>query len=285
MQPLSQWPTHQRSAITGLVTDIDDTLTTHGQLTPDARQALHDLRDAGVLVIPITGRPIGWCEPLMSGAPSAPAWPVDAMVAENGALAWARARQDILHKNGLQPLRYNNSKLLKLYQQSSDERYQQGQRLRAAQLHVMQAVPEIGPSQDSAGRETDLAFDVNEFVHLSPATVARARAVLQDQGLHTHLSSIHLHGSLNCFDKWQGACWIVRTLWQRDLAQERDHWVCVGDSGNDQALFEHFHHSVGVANIGQCAASLTHLPRYVTPDARGAGFAQLARAIVQARAA
>jgi hydroxymethylpyrimidine pyrophosphatase-like HAD family hydrolase len=56
-----------------------------------------------------------------------------------------------------------------------------------------------------------------------------------------------------------------------------DRWVYVGDSTNDQVMFEHFAHSVGVANIRRFEAQLTHPPRYITAAERGAGFAELAR--------
>ncbi|MDP3171250.1 MAG: HAD hydrolase family protein, partial [Polaromonas sp.] len=63
MQELSTWPAAERRAITGVFTDIDDTLTTEGAITADALQALSDLKAAGLQVIPITGRPVGWSEP------------------------------------------------------------------------------------------------------------------------------------------------------------------------------------------------------------------------------
>ena len=81
MQPLSSWPKAHRAKIAGVFTDIDDTLTTEGAITPDALQALHDLRAADFLVIAITGRPVGWSIPFAS------TWSVDAIVAENGAVA------------------------------------------------------------------------------------------------------------------------------------------------------------------------------------------------------
>jgi predicted mannosyl-3-phosphoglycerate phosphatase (HAD superfamily) len=81
MQPLSAWPVEARRQLRGLFTDIDDTLTSDGAITPDALQALYDLKDAGLVVIPITGRPLGWSEPF------AREWPVAAIVPENGALA------------------------------------------------------------------------------------------------------------------------------------------------------------------------------------------------------
>ena len=87
MKPLADWPVEQRRNIIGVFTDIDDTLTTHGRITPDALQALVDLKAAGLHVIPITGRPVGWSEPF------AKTWPVDAMVVENGAVALQMVNQ------------------------------------------------------------------------------------------------------------------------------------------------------------------------------------------------
>jgi hypothetical protein len=148
---------------------------------------------------------------------------------------------------------------------------------------VLREVPGVGLSRDSVGRETDLAFDYAEFAHLAPETVQRVLAVLQDSGMQTTVSSIHIHGCFGQFDKWTGAQWLVRTLWERELAAELERWVFVGDSGNDQVMFKHFPHSVGVANIGRFADQLQHLPTYVTPSERGRGFAEVAQAIVQAR--
>ena len=125
-----------------------------------------------------------------------------------------------------------------------------------------------------------MAFDYNEFANLSPETVQQVVELLQSQGMETTVSSIHIHGCFGHFDKWTGAQWIVRELFQRDLAAELDKWVFVGDSGNDQAMFQHFTHSVGVANIRRFESQLTHLPRYITPSERGAGFAEVAKMLL-----
>ncbi|MBU1351293.1 MAG: HAD-IIB family hydrolase [Gammaproteobacteria bacterium] len=264
MKPLDHWPTDFQKRITGVFTDIDDTLTTDGTITADALQALADLRAAGIQVILITGRPIGWCKPFMIG-PADTVWPVDAMVAENGAVAYMQ--------EGAQPLR-------KLYQQDAATRAANQARMREIADRVTRTVTGVELSRDSAGRETDLAFDYAEFTRHPPSTVEQVVALLQSEGLQTTMSSIHIHGCFGDFNKWQGACWIVRELLGRDLAQELDRWVFVGDSGNDQAMFEHFTHSVGVANIARFVPQLTHLPRYVTQGERGAGFAEVARAIL-----
>jgi hydroxymethylpyrimidine pyrophosphatase-like HAD family hydrolase len=107
--------------------------------------------------------------------------------------------------------------------------------------------------------------------------------LLQQAGMQTTVSSIHIHGCFGHFDKWLGAQWIVQQLFQRDLASELDKWVFVGDSGNDQAMFQHFTHSVGVANIRQFESQLTHLPTYITPSSRGAGFTEVVRVLLNSK--
>ena len=290
MKPLANWPVEERRALVGVFTDIDDTLTTHGSITPDALQALTDLKAAGLHVIPITGRNIGWCEQFAVGnaQTGAKPWPLDAMVAENGALAYAPSlapelATEVFGKNGLQPSSTMRKPLSKRYQQDAATRATNQARMAEVACRVEQALPGVQRSRDVGGRETDLSFDYAEFTHLPPETVQQVVTLLQAEGMHTTVSSIHIHGCFDSFNKWQGAGWIVRELFNRDLAQELDLWVFVGDSGNDQAMFEHFMHSVGVANIARFVPQLTHLPRYVTPSERGAGFAEVARAILQAR--
>ena len=276
MQALSSWPLHARRNLVGVFTDIDDTLTTEGTITADALQALTDLKAAGLIVIPITGRPIGWCAPFMAGDHAKP-WPVDAMVAENGGVAFTAQNSPQAAQNVRKPLS-------KLYQQDATTRAGNQARMQQIAAQIIAQIPGVALSRDSAGRETDLAFDYNEFAKLSPTTVQQVVALLQQAGMHTTVSSIHIHGCFGEFTKWTGACWIVRELLGRDLALELDRWVFIGDSGNDQAMFEHFIHSVGVANVAQYAAQMRHLPRYVTPSARGAGFAEMARSVLTSRA-
>src|SRR6516164_2885263 len=79
MKPLSDCPKSTLAAVRGVLTDIDETLSTAGHLTPEAYAVLATLRKAGLLVIPVTGRPAGWCDHI------ARFWPVDAVVGENGA--------------------------------------------------------------------------------------------------------------------------------------------------------------------------------------------------------
>jgi hydroxymethylpyrimidine pyrophosphatase-like HAD family hydrolase len=89
------------------------------------------------------------------------------------------------------------------------------------------------------------------------------------------VSSIHINAWFGSHNKWQGAQWILKQLTGRDLKQELDQWVYVGDSTNDQIMFEHFTHSVGVANILRFEKELQHLPEYIATQERGAGFSEV----------
>ncbi len=284
MLPLTHWPIEDRRNLVGVFTDIDDTLTTHGAITPNALQALGELKAAGLHVIPITGRPIGWSEPLARGdvARGIAPWPVDAIVAETGAVAVTRQN---LKENSLQPSSLLRKQLSKLYQQDAATRAANYSQMQEVARQVLRDVPGTQLSQDSAGRETDIAIDHSEFTHLSPEKIAQVVQIIQGAGMTATVSSIHINGWFGGHNKLVGARWIVRELFGRDLDAELNHWAFVGDSTNDQVMFEHFPQSVGVANLRRFEAQLTHLPRYIAGGERGAGFAQVAAAILQARRA
>lgn len=271
MQELSTWAASERRTITGVFTDIDDTLTTEGAITADALQALADLKAAGLHVIPITGRPVGWSEPF------ALSWPVDAIVAENGAVALISSQIEP------QPMSNMDSLLSKRYQQDEATRLANHVRMQQVAARVVREVPGAVISQDSPGRETDIAIDHSEFVHLPPAAITQAVQIMQSEGMNATVSSIHINGWFGAHNKLEGARWIARELFGRNLDAEIDRWVYVGDSTNDQLMFEAFPHSVGVANIRRFEAELSHKPRYITRGERGAGFAEVAAALLAAR--
>jgi HAD superfamily hydrolase (TIGR01484 family) len=262
MEPLARWPLADRQHVAGLFTDIDDTLTTDGAITADALAALTRLKAAGLHAIAITGRPVGWSEPFARD------WPVDAIVAENGAVALVRDGQGALRK---------------LYQQDEATRRANFARMQAVARRIVAEVPGATLARDSAGRETDIAIDHGEFTHLPLERIEQVVALMRGEGMQATVSSIHVNGWYGAHDKLAGARWIVRELFDRELDAEIARWVYVGDSTNDELMFERFPHSVGVANIRRFEAQLTHPPRYVTTGERGAGFAEVAGAILAAR--
>ncbi|MDI3509784.1 MAG: hypothetical protein PWQ61_549 [Betaproteobacteria bacterium] len=262
MTPLESWPPAERARIRGVLTDIDDTLTTDGALSIEARDALQRLQDAGLPVFAITGRPAGWSEPFALD------WPVQAIVAENGAVAlWRDA----------------NGQLAKDWLQNAATRADHFRRLQAVAQEVLRRVPQARLATDSPGRETDIAIDHSEFHHLSAAEIEAVVAIMTAGGLRATVSSIHINGWIGDHDKLVGARWILRERMGIDLDAELDRWVYVGDSTNDARMFGHCVHTVGVANIRRFWDQLSHRPRYVTHRERGAGFAELAQALLESR--
>lgn len=278
MLPLAAWPLADRQNIIGVFTDIDDTLTTDGAITSDALQALADLKAAGLHVVAITGRPVGWSEPF------ARLWPVDAIVAENGAVALIPViSSDDEHENSLFPRGNKHCLLSKIYLQDAVVRADHFVRMQAVAARILREVPGAQLATDTPGRETDIAIDHSEFSHLPPEAIAQAVHIMQSEGMTATVSSIHINGWFGEHNKWVGARWIVRERWGRDLDAESDRWAYVGDSTNDQVMFKVLANSVGVANVARFAPELTHRPRFITPAERGRGFAQAAQAVLAAQ--
>jgi len=263
MTPLSEWPMAARARIHGVLTDIDDTLTSEGDITPEALDALHRLHDAGLPVLAITGRPAGWSEAF------ALAWPVDAIVAENGAVALWRGEAGQLCRD---------------YLQDATTRAAHFAKLQTVAQQILADMPQTRLATDSPGRETDIAIDHSEFTHLNDNEIAQVVKLMRSAGLNATVSSIHINGWIGDHDKLAGARWIVRSRLGRDLDAELGRWVYVGDSTNDARMFGHFEHSVGVANVARFWGLLSHHPRYVTPSERGAGFAEVVNAILEVSA-
>jgi HAD superfamily hydrolase (TIGR01484 family) len=265
VQPLSALPSAALAGVRGVLTDIDDTLTTDGAITPDALEALKRLRAAGLPVVAITGRPMGWSEPFAQPPPQG--WPLDAIVAENGAVALF-CQGGVLHTE---------------FAQDAHVRAANAKRLQQVTQRVLREVPGALLARDSAGRVTDIAIDHSEFTHLPAERIAQTVALMRSEGMNATVSSIHINGWFGEHTKLSGARWIVQRLFGRDIEAELGHWVYVGDSTNDQLMFGHFPLSVGVANLLRFEAVLEVWPAYLTQRERGAGFAELVQWLLQAR--
>ena len=250
------------AGVAGVLTDIDDTLTREGVIEPAAQHALGELRAAGVPVIAITGRPMGWSDPFVRDGR------LPVVVAENGAVALFREAGALRVE----------------YAQDEATRRANAVKLRAAAARIVREVPGATLARDSAGRVTDIAIDHSEFAHLDAATVERVVAIMRSEGMAATVSSIHVNGWFGDHTKLSGARWIVQRLFGRDLDAELPRWAYVGDSTNDQEMFAHFPLSIGVANLMRFTAQLRVWPAYLTSAERGEGFAEVAAALLAARA-
>ena len=257
MQPLASMPDATRRGIRGVLTDIDETLTTHGKLTAEAYAAMERLHAAGKLVIPITGRPAGWCDHI------ARMWPVDAVVGENGALY----------------MRYDAAarKLVRRFVDDEPTRQRHRDRLTAIAQRIVAAVPGSALASDQRYREADVAIDFCEDVpRLERAAIDRIVAMMEAEGMTAKVSSIHVNGWFGTYSKLTMTKRLLTEVFAIDIDADRDAFVFAGDSPNDAPMFEFFPNAVGVANVSRFADRISTLPAYVTSADSGAGFAELA---------
>ena len=264
MRPLAEFSANARTAIRAVLFDIDDTLTTAGRLTAAAYAAIERLYDAGLAAVPITGRPAGWCDHI------ARMWPVAAVVGENGAFYF----------------HYDHAarKMQRRYADDARTRAAHRERVAAIAQEILEAVPGAAIAADQQYRETDLAIDYCEDVTpLAPEAVDRIASLMRARGLTAKVSSIHVNGWFGAYDKLTMTKTLMRDACGIDLGLSRETSVFVGDSPNDAPMFAYFPHAVGVANIRAFAGRLDHEPKYVTNLPAGAGFCEVAEALLSVR--
>jgi HAD superfamily hydrolase (TIGR01484 family) len=246
----------------GILCDIDDTLTHHGALVPAAYQAIVAAKQAGLRVVPVTGRPAGWAEVL------AAMWPVDATVAENGAIA-------IVRQAGKKTLEH-------LFWDDPPTREAQREKLETIRADVLQ-LPFAKVADDNWLRLCDLAFDIGETQQLSSAEIDQICDRIRAHGARVLTSTVHAHAYFGDHDKAAMLVRLGRERFGADLEGDRGEWLFVGDSPNDQAGFSWFPLSVGVANVSRFADRLHPPPAYITTKEGGHGFAELVEHVLKNR--
>ncbi len=264
MKPLKQLLPEKIKKIKALFFDIDDTFSLHSKILPQAYQALWDLKDAGIKLVPITGRPAGWCDHI------ARMWPVDCVVGENGAFYfWCDPK---------------SGKLKSYFHDTGDARKQKRAKLDLISREILQAVPGAGIASDQSYREADLAIDLCEDVPpLSAAEIQRICDVFEKHGATYKVSSIHVNGWFGLYSKIEMTKVMASRMWGIDLDVEKDQYIFCGDSPNDEPMFDYFPHSIGVNNVTNFVDQLNVTPAYVTKGEGGIGFAQVAEHILKHR--
>ena len=263
MEPIANLSREIARSIDGVCFDIDDTVTEHGVLDASAYAALFALKDAGLKLFAVTGRPLGWAELV------ARMWPVDAAIGENGA-GYISRRGNTLDFG---------------YWDDEPTRREQSAKLAQIRARVAQEMPQVQISNDMWGRRCDLAFDVNEYASLTRAEIDQLTGLLRDEGAFVTVSSVHAHAQLGDHDKAQGIARAARALFGIDAAHAKSRFMFVGDSGNDAAAFAWFDVSAGVANVARYLDRLPVPPRYVAQAAYGQGFAEIVSILLARRSA
>lgn len=248
MRPLSEIDPGKLRRVRVVLADIDDTITSEGSLTAAAYAALESLHNAGFIVMPVTGRPAGWCDHI------ARMWPVDAVVGENGAFCF---HYDHVAKR----MRHR-------YWAPADERRKNRMRLALIEREILSEVRGSALASDQAYRVVD-----------------RIVAIFERHEATAKVSSIHVNGWFGDYDKLSMAKIAPSDLFGLTWENAREAMMYVGDLPNDEPMFAAFPFSVGVANIRAFGNRLRNKPAFVTAGPSGEGFSELASTLLNARQA
>ncbi|MBL7670996.1 MAG: HAD-IIB family hydrolase [Bdellovibrionaceae bacterium] len=246
-----------------LLTDIDDTLTDEGRLGAEAYQALWNLKAHGIKVIPVTGRPAGWCELI------ARMWPVDGVVGENGGFYF----------------RYHQKKMHRVFFYEPKVQRQNREKLRKIEAEILSQVPGSALASDQFCRLMDLAIDFCEDIEpLSAPAIQKIVSIFTQHGAQAKISSIHVNGWFGEYNKLTMSLRFLEE--QFGLSEEESKIQCAfsGDSPNDEPMFDFFPKSFAVANIQNFISTLGCKPKFVSPSCGGLGFAEITRALISASA-
>lgn len=265
MRPVASLARKEARGLRGVLFDLDDTVLSHGLLTRDAFGAICDLHDAGLELVAVTGRPSGWGEVV------ARQWPIDGAVTENGAVHVVRDGKGV--------------KLLFDGTAEGGETSVASRRTKLDSLvaRVSREMPHVKLADDNLGRRADVAWDIGERVTLPESDVATLARIVVEEGARTTRSSVHLHATYERDDKASGVVRFLHARFGVDTGAALHRYAFCGDSANDAACFSAFTTTFGVANVRAFVDKLSVPPKYIASEERGAGFAEIVRAILDAR--
>lgn len=252
MRPIRELDATCASKLNYILCDIDDTITTNGKLPAESYTAMWKLYEAGYSVIPVTGRPAGWCDLIVRE------WPVKAVVGENGAFVY-----------------YFEDNHLKTFTHPSVSGTEARAKLEAVKKACLEGVPGCRVAKDQFARIYDLAIDFNEDPpYLGFEAAEKIKDICTAMGAQAKVSSIHVNAWFGNYDKL-----LMTQLFMEQVLKEQnitEKCIFFGDSPNDEPMFSYFPNTCAVANILPFIEKIHNLPTFVTMQKGGEGFAEAA---------
>nr|WP_217906504.1 HAD-IIB family hydrolase [Vibrio sp. JPW-9-11-11] len=251
--------TSQWNNIEWVLTDVDDTLTWSGKLPAETLLALDKLQQQGIKVVAVTGACAGWCDHI------AQLWPVDAVLGENGAFCLEKGPRGITLSSAVD-IEVMRAKQAELKQQITE---------------LLRDYSNIALTLDQAYRLCEVAIDIGQNrLPVDSQTVEKIVQRIHAMGAHATASSIHINAWYGEHSKRNSAFAYLR---QQGLSESDILKKCcyVGDSLNDQQMFETLPMSVGVKNIEHYWQRLAYKPSVVMSQPGGFGFAEFTDALLE----
>ncbi len=257
MKPVDQIA---KSKVKAIFSDLDDTLTTDGEILPTTFAAWEKLKEKGYVMALVTGRPAGWADCLMR------LWPLDAILFENGAGIMVKDDRKV---EVITLAKDTDNAKQKVFLESEFQK-------------LKQKIPKLKLAKDQPYRIFDYAIDyAEEPPFLSESEVKEVLADLNRiPEITAKLSSIHINYWWGKHTKVTAAeFWLAN--FGKDLAITKENVLYCGDSPNDEPLFAYFPLSLGVANVRKYLPQMKSHPAYISESPQGKGFEELARHLLK----
>ncbi len=234
----------EKAAVEIVVSDVDDTITKNGKLYPNAFRALWKLKRMGKMIVLLTGGSAGWADAYIRQ------WPVDAVIAEGGALILAHGKGgDVVYRN--------NPMVDVQYQHKKDS--------------LLKLTAGLRLSTDQYARIFDIAYDKK---HLRAHEIRTLKGMIKAAGGHWSESSIHINVGFGSYGKRSSLLYFMESLYDIDSDRLTGHGVYLGDSLNDEDMFSFMPLSIGMHSVEDMRSRFTSLPRYITAGYGGDGFSE-----------
>ncbi len=247
--PFHGFADDERGRIEIIISDVDDTITKNGKLYPAALQSLWKLKRMGKMIVLVTGGSAGWSDVYIRQ------WPVDAVIAESGALILAHGKGGgIVYKF--------NPMIDPMFAKKKE--------------NLMKLTAGLQLSSDQYARMYDIAYDKK---HLNDQEIKTLKGMVQAAGGHWSESSIHINVSFGSFSKRSALLLFMDALFDIKAERIKEHGVYLGDSLNDEELFSFMPLSVGMHSVEDMRSSFRFLPKYITEGYGGDGFTEFAKSL------
>ncbi|KAA9000706.1 HAD-IIB family hydrolase [Affinibrenneria salicis] len=249
MLPLSLASNKVFSSVKYVLTDMDETLTLRGRLAAKTYDSLERLQSAGIIVIPVTGAPAGWCDQMVR------MWPVDGVIGENGGFFFQRS---------------DHGHSVNRYFCHTDTRHSILEKLQCIAAAIKEKYTWAIISEDQPFRLTSLAFSLPEKTEQIESLLSS----LKDAGLKATVNNLWVLGWFGDYDKLIMSRDILKKFYSLDEKSEQDTVFYSGDSENDAPMFEYFTHTLGMNTIRNHLTKISQLPTWISNGPGGDGFVE-----------
>lgn len=248
--PFHGFSEEEQKRIKYVISDVDDTITSNGQLSLFALEALYNLKLKEKNIFLVTGGSYGWGDCYMRQ------WPVDGVLAESGAVLFVRDEDDSVQAL-FNPI-INQAEVIK------------------KKTELLKKTEGLPLSSDQPARLFDIAYDKNK---MDENEIKVLKNILSFSGAHYSESSIHINAWFGDYRKLSAVKYFLSKVFKIKEKDLLDKGIYIGDSFNDQELFGYFPLSIGMHSVEEKRNEFKTLPQYITEEGSGVGFYAVANAL------